>query len=196
MKYSFKDITGQRFGKLIAKTFEPKLPDKPTLWICICDCGKEMKVRGSELRKGNVKSCGCKKKLAEGVAALNSLYTRYKISAEKRGFILSLSLDEFKVITSSKCRYCGKDPEQSISGKSNRLFNGDYLYNGIDRLDNKIGYVIGNCVACCWVCNKMKGILGEKEFVAQVNLIARKYPVIDQRCLEEKDTMTPNEMPD
>lgn len=29
------------------------------LWLCRCDCGKETTVRGSDLRSGGRKSCGC-----------------------------------------------------------------------------------------------------------------------------------------
>lgn len=61
------DLTGQRFGKLIVKyrsgTYH--LPSDPEhfksdpIWHCICDCGKETDVLGSNLRHGKSHSCGC-----------------------------------------------------------------------------------------------------------------------------------------
>lgn len=54
-----KDITGQRFGKLVAiKPIEEK--KRSTLqWLCRCDCGRECIVDGSFLRRGLTQSCGC-----------------------------------------------------------------------------------------------------------------------------------------
>lgn len=42
--------------------------------------------------------------------------------------------------------------------------NGAYFYNGVDRINNSIGYVIENCVPCCRQCNRSKDILNQKEF--------------------------------
>ena len=56
------DITGQRFGRLIALEQAPKptgIKDRATYWKCRCDCGKIIVASGQNLRKGNTKSCGC-----------------------------------------------------------------------------------------------------------------------------------------
>jgi hypothetical protein len=54
-----KDITNQRFGKLIA--IEPHHQDKYNSWwwLCKCDCGGEKVVKGSNLIRKDTKSCGC-----------------------------------------------------------------------------------------------------------------------------------------
>lgn len=56
----FKDITGQKFGKL---TVLHKLHNYKTgtgaWWLCVCDCGNLKEVKGAELRRGTRKSCGC-----------------------------------------------------------------------------------------------------------------------------------------
>ena len=53
-----KDLTGQRFGKLVAiKACGKK--EKKTVWLCKCDCGNEIEVVGTALSSGNTKSCGC-----------------------------------------------------------------------------------------------------------------------------------------
>ena len=49
-----KDIKGQRFGRLVAVSYLTNGD-----WICQCDCGKEVTKKGTKLRKGLVKSCGC-----------------------------------------------------------------------------------------------------------------------------------------
>lgn len=50
----FIDITGQRFGRLIAVKYLGN-----SKWKCQCDCGIEHIATGSNLRNGSIKSCGC-----------------------------------------------------------------------------------------------------------------------------------------
>lgn len=55
-----KDITGQRFGRLVAtKRVFPNDKHKQAQWLCRCDCGHEHTCRGRDLRSGNTVSCGC-----------------------------------------------------------------------------------------------------------------------------------------
>lgn len=58
MKY-FADITGQRFGRLVALSREGLTRLGAVTWNCVCDCGTELIVKGSSLRSGNTSSCGC-----------------------------------------------------------------------------------------------------------------------------------------
>lgn len=53
------DLTGKRFNHLtvIGKSHKDKWGK--TFWKCICDCGNECVVHGSQLRNRNQKSCGC-----------------------------------------------------------------------------------------------------------------------------------------
>lgn len=55
------DITGKRFGRLLVE--RKTIPDRwgVTQWICLCDCGKEVVVRGKHMKTGVTKSCGCLK---------------------------------------------------------------------------------------------------------------------------------------
>lgn len=58
MHYNTKDITGQKFGLLTAlKYIETR--NSHAYWECQCECGKTIVADGSNLRRGNVKSCGC-----------------------------------------------------------------------------------------------------------------------------------------
>ena len=61
---SFIDITGQKFNRLTAiKKADIKEhfynTDEGSRWLCKCDCGKLTYVRGTDLRSGRIKSCGC-----------------------------------------------------------------------------------------------------------------------------------------
>lgn len=55
---NFKDLTGQKFGRLtVIKRAENQ--GHNCMWLCRCDCGNEKIVRGSHLKSGAIKSCGC-----------------------------------------------------------------------------------------------------------------------------------------
>ena len=55
----FKDITGQRFGKLVALESYKSDKNNRWHWKCLCDCGNTTIVSGTNLRTGVTKSCGC-----------------------------------------------------------------------------------------------------------------------------------------
>lgn len=58
------DVTGERFGRLVAKSVDRR--NGRRMWLCECDCGKETRVPLQALRAGNTKSCGCRKRSVLG----------------------------------------------------------------------------------------------------------------------------------
>lgn len=88
------DITGQRFGKLVAIKKAPNRNGK-TYWLCKCDCGNEKEVQTSHLRCGKIKSCGC----LGGVSNFNG-----------ENFI-----KEYK-----NCEICGKTFELKANGRTRK----------------------------------------------------------------------------
>jgi len=54
-----KDLTGQRFGRLMAIQSTDERQQNSVIWECICDCGKTTFVPQANLTTGNTKSCGC-----------------------------------------------------------------------------------------------------------------------------------------
>ncbi len=71
------------------------------------------------------------------------LYDEYNNSATRRNYNFELSVEEFYKIKSNKCYLCGKQNSETHS-------------NGIDRIDNFIGYEYDNCKPCCGTCNYLK----------------------------------------
>lgn len=54
------DITGQRFGRLVALHRVPATgQSRQARWRCRCDCGDETEVVSDKLRRSLIKSCGC-----------------------------------------------------------------------------------------------------------------------------------------
>lgn len=53
------NITGKRFGKLVAIKTIGKNKNGGYLWQCKCDCGNEIIANVGNLKNGHTKSCGC-----------------------------------------------------------------------------------------------------------------------------------------
>lgn len=58
-KMKGKDLTGQRFGRLIVIKCIGRSKDRQKLWLCRCDCGKLKETKTSYLTSGDTTSCGC-----------------------------------------------------------------------------------------------------------------------------------------
>lgn len=82
-------------------------------------------------------------------------YNQYKSSANRRGFELNLSKEQFNSLLSKACIYCGSN--ESI---------------GIDRIDNSLGYTLENSSPCCTMCNMMKKNFPVELFLEQCHKIS------------------------
>lgn len=111
-------------------------------------------------------------RLKGDIGSFNLLLARYRAGAKARGLAFELDRDGFRKLTKSECHYCGAQPGQAIAGRK-----GDptpYVYNGVDRIDSTRGYVHLNTVACCGVCNYMKGDMSYEDFMRHVVRIASR----------------------
>lgn len=52
-------LVGLRFGRLTVIKRDENYADGTTSQLCLCDCGKYIRVRSKALLSGNTKSCGC-----------------------------------------------------------------------------------------------------------------------------------------
>ena len=140
--------------------------------ICICGRAPVKSIRMGHTTKRACKQCGSDKQ-AEIIfgkfpdAANNGIYRRYIKSAKARKISFDLDYDFFVQMISRKCFYCKRFPFK-VSKESKRGIK----YNGIDRLDRKLGYVMDNVKPCCEICNPMKNTLSYNEFIDQVRKIA------------------------
>lgn len=146
-------------------------------YICTCACGKAFTGYSASILKGHTKSCGCAQneyynstrstirkdlKQGENAVTVSKVLNYYTKNALVRGYEFELSRAEFYSLIISDCYYCGAQP--SRVSKVNGRKNPPLLYNGIDRVDNTIGYNIFNCVPCCTTCNKAKSALTFEKF--------------------------------
>lgn len=59
MRDDFEDLSGRRFGRLVAVERVGSSPGGYSMWRCACDCGGEVTARSVSLKNGNTRSCGC-----------------------------------------------------------------------------------------------------------------------------------------
>ncbi len=73
------NLMGLRFNRLLVLHKAPKKQFPLLHWACICDCGKQAFVTGSQLRSGNTGSCGCLR--TETVALVGRQFDRLHVIA-------------------------------------------------------------------------------------------------------------------
>jgi len=174
----FKDLTGQKFGKLMVVSVSHKNKTNNYLWHCTCDCGTNKIISNNSLIQGT-QSCGCLNRQPPGIAAKNQLYSRYKSSANKRKFEWNLTYEDFSKLTQENCFYCNLSPKQIHASHDNK--NGvDYIYNGIDRKDNSKGYLPNNCVPCCRLCNYAKRDISYDAWIEWLKRITKNFKTLQQ----------------
>ena len=168
MKHLLKN---KRFGRLVVLRESGKAKDRSILWDCSCDCGKVIKVKSRSLVSGETKSCGCLRKIKAGEANFNKLLANYQNSARRNDVPFSLMTEQFRELTKRNCHYCGTKPRQK---KYRRFSNGAYIFNGIDRKNNDLGYTVKNSLPCCFICNRAKGTMSYKEFILWIQTIVKR----------------------
>jgi len=163
---------------------------KENLNMCL-GCGKEIQELFNGIR-GKVQRCvGCYEKLrkveetrgyrdrnylVENKANIDKYLASYIQGARNRNIAFELTKENFEDLVSMSCYYCAYYNENEVIG--------------IDRINSKKHYTLDNCVACCKMCNFMKGTLSRNTFILQAHKIANKFPV-NEIINEEADAETP-----
>lgn len=136
-----------------------------------CHCGNSFETSLQALKIGHIKSCGCINKFNEGIAAFNHKYLIYKFSAKYKNKEFSLSKEDCYNLFVDNCFYCSSAPANVVSVKN---CNGNFIYNGIDKLIPELGYVITNVVSSCIICNKFKYKLSVYDFINKLKRMKNK----------------------
>jgi len=198
LRYPEQNLIGQRFGRLLVVelvdifSYQYQYARKRITqkWKCVCDCGNE-KIANTfylKYRKSEVKSCGCYGKEMHlkrwrkftPNAALNQVVFDYKTGAKVRGLEFNLTHEEAEAFFIANCYYCNIEPFCiKKSGKH------EFVYNGIDRIDNDKGYDKDNMVTCCKLCNVAKHAMSYEDFIKWIsrlanNLIKNKIILLDE----------------
>lgn len=96
----------------------------------------------------------------ENFRSMENYFAKYKKSAYLRDLTMNLTYEEFKGLVTMPCYYCLHTVENEV--------------NGVDRINNDIGYETDNCVPCCETCNMMKHYFHPLFFIEMCKIISGK----------------------
>ena len=156
------DYSGQRFGMLrviqeLPRKVQAESPRTWSRWLAVCDCGEEKPINGDEL--GRTLSCGCARSFPYCFQPSREVFLTYKYNAKVRGIGFQLLEEKVTDLIHGSCHYCG------FALPILRPDLQKFACNGIDRINNTQGYVEGNVVTCCKICNHAKAALSETDFL-------------------------------
>jgi hypothetical protein len=191
----FSSMIGNTYNRLHCEAVVGKVPEGKKFRPCYlftCKCGTQLIARGKDVKSGHTKSCGCLSLEAKSLngkankgkgknskytgkdgkkqykqtdrSAFNRLVTQYRCSAKRKSLQFELTREEIERLTKSDCYYCGI-PAQKEYAKGLPSIHLPYICNGIDRVDNSLGYLLGNCVPCCEICNYAKRAQYKQQFL-------------------------------
>lgn len=176
------ELSNKVFGYLTVIKYSMTI-NRAAYWLCQCVCGSEKIIRGSHLKAKRITSCGCltneilsnkNRKYSPHIASARKIFnTNYKDG--------NLSFEDFMKLTQMPCHYCGHLPSNTYNRFTNSTSveivksNGDFIYNGLDRLNPFEPHNIDNIVTCCSTCNYAKLQMSDLEFKEWILQISAHY---------------------
>jgi len=168
--------------------------------MCECiKCHDVYKVTNYSLRNsrtGQCKTCGNRKEDSQS-SSVKTLFGSLRGSARQRNLEVTITLDQFKSIIIKPCYfnffgcvklyafspYFYKNGNKRPSRSTMTLEHAKesiIMVSGVDRLNNDLGYIAGNCVPCCPECNYKKNNYSILEFLADARmLLSRETELIE-----------------
>lgn len=144
--------------------------------IFLCQiCNQENEKRFDHVKSGGqkyCKKCACKimrsardvdNRKCTLLALKKEAYRSIKKGAIGRNKSFKLSYDFVINEIIKSCNYCGSKPNQL---KKNKTYT--FYHHGLDRVNNKLGYLESNVVSCCTTCNKGKSNLTLTEWQSYI----------------------------
>lgn len=182
------NIIGAKFNHLtILEKTKERSKQRDIIYRCLCDCGNETKNIYKNIRRGLVKSCGCLRKetaTANAKLASQANLASGKTNADPRMATIKkvyrsrysdgdITLELFFELSQKNCSYCNSPPanvanvylDRSASVMPERLRDGYFIYNGLDRVDSSLPHNVSNVVPCCMTCNFAKSNKSLKSFL-------------------------------
>lgn len=163
-----KDITGERFGKLVAVGYaETHVVGKKTvqtIWECKCDCGNTCYVSQGNLNRGVTKSCGCIRSKSDGDASRikkTRLYAIWSGIRSRTGVKRGANEHTKRIYSNRGISMCDEWRNSYKAFKEWSVNNGYEDNLEIDRIDTNLGYTPDNCrwVTSCDNSNNRRNTL-------------------------------------
>lgn len=170
--YTKKYELGQQVGSWIITDW---IPSKGN-YVLTCSCGHVSQGSASFVdnkfdlfyKNGHTSCALCtgarRRNLTTEDQKLLRVFNKYKKSARIRNLEFSLTLEQCLILYKSACFYCGDSPENIETDTR-------VEYQGIDRINNNLGYVSENVIPCCAFCNYAKRAYSQEKFLEKVEKI-------------------------
>lgn len=174
IKYNFKDLTNQKFGKLtVLRKTDEYTKTRGVIWECSCECGAIIKLPTNSLTSKNNTSCGNKKihapngrfykDLVVGEIPISHI-NAIKQNAIKRNILFEIDNEYLWELFLKQNRKCVLSGEELIFTK--KYQNGrNETTASLDRIDSNKGYIKGNIQWVHKYVNKMKSNKSDDEFL-------------------------------
>lgn len=143
----FKNLKGQKFGKLTVVKYAGTDKQRKSLWQCKCECGNYITTRGTSLRFGSPRSCGCLQKQVVAELKTKHGFSRnrlYRIWKNMKQRCYNPKAQKFENYGGRGVRVC-KEWNNYENFHSWAMENGYEEGLTLDRINNDGDYEPNNC---------------------------------------------------
>lgn len=149
-----QDLTGNKYGRLIAVKLSDKRSGRKTYWECVCNCGNKKVVRTDSLKSGLIRSCGCLKKEQDEVNFKDSKFKTTHGETKTPLYQTWLSMKQrctdknsksFKYYGGRGIKVCDEWKKDYLSFKKWALNSGYSESLSIERINVNGNYEPSNC---------------------------------------------------
>lgn len=164
------DLTGTRFGRLVAQWPVGQKKNKSVVWLCLCDCGNLTYQYPSVLRDGNTRSCGCLNNECRAARVRThgktdttecEMWYRVKRRAKEQGLEFNLEISDITI--PEICPLLGIPLVAHNSGQPDSP--------SLDRINSLLGYVKGNV----WVVSMKANAAKNNLTLEEMQLLVRNW---------------------